>query len=285
MSVKNLQDVLDVELSSLHKRFIDRWVPVDPLFGPADFEHDVKAYCVLAHAAFEEFVEELSMLAMNSALLAWNARKFSYGSIALLCGYKRTIEFVNSDADHQVGIRDQVDSGIAKSVSSHHYAISQNHGFSRVYLRALFTPVGVDIPEDATLLQSLSELAEARGSFAHSRSNSAHFGKRKSAKRPMTPERAQMIVESCLQLCAALARRVSALSVPGQEGLQWPKWCGPNGPSRWRPKRNKRNRRWKAAVAKKGATEVSALPAEPEAAQSENDCGQVDCGLASVNRG
>lgn len=273
MSVKNLHDVLDTELSSLHKRFIDRWVPADPLFGPADFEHDVKAYCVLAHAAFEEFVEELSILAMDSALLAWNARRFSCGSIALLCGYKRTIEFVNSDVDNQARIRDQVDTGMAKSVSSHHYAISQNHGFSRAYLRALFTPVGIDIPEDPSLLQSLSELAEARGSFAHSRSNSAHFGKRKSAKRPMTPERAQVIVESCLQLCAALARRVSALSVLGQEGLQWPKWCGPNGPSRWKPKRNRHRMRPRASVSKKEATDLSALRAGAEGAQSESDGG------------
>lgn len=261
MSVKNLQDDLDIELSSLQKRFIDRWVPADPLLGPADFEHDVKAYCVLAHAAFEEFVEELSILAMKSALVAWNTRRFSYGTMALLCGYKRTIEFVDSDTDRQDRIRDQFDFGIAKSVSSHHYAISQNHGFSRAYLRALFTPVGVDIPDDASLLQSLSELAEARGSFAHSRSNSAHFGKRKSARRPMTPERAQEIVDSCLLLCAALARRVSALSVPGQEGLQWPKWCGPNGPSRWRPRRNKRNRRWIAAV---GEGETIGSPAVQE---------------------
>lgn len=276
-TVKSLQEDLNIEISSLQERFINRWLPANPDLGPIHFEHDVKAFCVLAHAVFEEFVEELSLLAMEYARLAWRSRRFSHGTIALLCGYKRTVEFVDSDQEDQERVRDQVDKGIEKSRSAHHYTISHNHGFSRAYLRSLFTPVGVDVPDDPGLLQSLGELAEARGSFAHSRSNSAHFGRRKSARKPMTPERAQEIVESCLLLCEALARRVGALTAPGLEGLQWPKWCGPNGPSRWRPRRPKR---------KVGVVQPSAVgDAMPVTLDDNATCAEKETSIVAASGG
>lgn len=268
-TVKSLQDDLGSEIASLKKRFIERWLPADPNLGPEAFEHDVKAFCVLAHAVFEEFAEELSLLAMESARLAWRSRRFSHGTIALLCGYKRTVEFVDNDFEDQQRVRDQVESGIERCRASHNYTISQNHGFSRAYLRSLFTPVGVDVPDDASLLQSLSELAEARGSFAHSRANSAHFGKRRSARRPMTPERAQEIVEGSLLLCEALARRVSSLTVRGQEGLQWPKWCRPDGPSKWRPRRPGRKAYWTKPTRREESLTSVEMPVETAIVQGD----------------
>lgn len=207
-TVSQFRSDLGAEIDSLRERFIAPWMPAKPEHAPDQFQHDVKAFCVLAHAAFEEYAEQLSLLAMRSAEDAWKSKRFSYSTIALLCSYGVSIKYEDSDTKDQSRFFDQVRVGFEEVLQSHSNVVSGNHGFSRRYLRSLFTPVGVDIPEDLVLLQSLGELAEARGSFAHSRAAAANYGRQRSAMRPMTPENADLAVRECLSLCDELGRRV-----------------------------------------------------------------------------
>ncbi|WP_445391535.1 HEPN domain-containing protein [Stenotrophomonas muris] len=207
-TVSQFRADLGLEIDSLRDRFISPWMQVVPGHTPDQFEHDVKAFCVLAHAAFEEYAEQLSLLAMHSARDAWLQKRFSFSTIALLCSYGVSIKSEESDGKEQNRFYDQVREGFVDVLKLHSNVVANNHGFSRPYLRSLFTPVGVDIPEDALLLQSLRELAEARGSFAHSRASAAHYGRQRSAMRPMTPEKANTAVLACLSICDELGKRV-----------------------------------------------------------------------------
>ncbi|WP_414616956.1 HEPN domain-containing protein [Stenotrophomonas muris] len=217
---------LGQEIDALSKRFIAPWMPVDPDHTPAMFEHDVKAFCVLAHAAFEEFVEDLTRLAMEEARQAWLAKRFSYATIALLGSYGPYVKISDDEKQPQKRLFDQVREGLNKGVNAHGNVIANNHGFSRPYLRSLFTPIGVDVPEDPDLLQSLQDLANARGSFAHTKAIEAKYGEArapKNALRPMMPEKAAEAVQRCLLLCDELAKRFEFVLGPASStGVQPP---------------------------------------------------------------
>lgn len=208
---------LENEIAALRVRFIEKWLPADPLHSPADFQHDVKAFCILAHAAFEEYAEELSLLVVTHVDVQWGKGLHSRSTIALLAAYGFAMEIVDDEAKPQDRIYDQVRAGVKECVSQHSIALSKNHGFSLKYLRSIFTPVGVDVPDSVVFLGSLGELAAARGSFAHSQAKNAQYGQWKRAKRPMEPEKASVAVGDCLDLCRSLAGKVKTLVGEGGE--------------------------------------------------------------------
>lgn len=206
--IEKLFNDLSVEISGLEARFISRWIPAEPSVQPEDFEHDVKAFCVLAHAAFEEFVEEISLIVMKAAKQAWLNQKFSKSAIALLLAYQSRLNIVEDAGERQDKIFDQIRNGLDDCASAHSAALSKNHGFSLKYLRSILTPVAIDIPEDdIQMMSSLTELTEARGSYAHSLAKQALYGQWKRAGRPMVPESARDAVSDCLALCQELATR------------------------------------------------------------------------------
>jgi hypothetical protein len=52
--------MLKSEIDTLEQRYLAKFLPANPEDGPEEFQYDVKSFCVLAHAAFEEFVETVS---------------------------------------------------------------------------------------------------------------------------------------------------------------------------------------------------------------------------------
>jgi hypothetical protein len=199
---------LSGEIAGLETRFISKWIPADPSVLPSEFEHDVKAFCVLAHAAFEEFVEEISLIVMKSAKDAWLNQRFSKAAMAMLLAYQPKLEIVEDESQRQERIFDQIRKHLDDCVAAHSIALSKNHGFSLKYLRSILTPVAIDIPEDdIQMMASLKELTEARGSYAHSLAKQALYGQWKRAGRPMVPESARDAVSDCLALCKELANR------------------------------------------------------------------------------
>lgn len=210
--VNQLLAELKLEITGLEGRFILQWLPADPLVQPELFEHDVKAFCVLAHAAFEEFAEEISLIVVKTAKDAWLNQKFSRASIAMLLAYQSKLEIIEEEGTKQNKVFDQIRTKLDECVAAHSVALSKNHGFSLKYLRNILTPVAIDIPEDnVQLMASLKDLTEARGSYAHSLAKKAHYGQWKRAGRPMVPEAARETVDDCFTLCTELAKRVHAL--------------------------------------------------------------------------
>ncbi|WP_212612235.1 HEPN domain-containing protein [Ectopseudomonas oleovorans] len=204
-------DELKAEIIKLGDKFLLPWLPAKPEHQPEQFEHDVKAYCVLTHAIFEEFVEELSLMAMEEAIEAWKKKNPTKGTISLLCSYGACLSIPEKDEEDQEDVFTQIRKELDETKSKHSNVLSNNHGFSLKYLRKILTPVGVDIPTDIVLLESLKNLAEARGSFAHTQAQKAQYGKWKQAKKPMTPEQARVAVNDCIDLCQKLVDRAVVL--------------------------------------------------------------------------
>lgn len=208
----DLKTELYSEIKSLDERFLESWIPALPEHSPDDFQHDVKAYCVLAHAVFEEFAEEVSLVAVKSARAAWLGKKFSPATVALLGAYGFKLEVSDNEEEAQERIFDQVRVALDAHIDRHSKSISSNHGFSLKYLRSMFLPVGIDVPDSVKHMESLRELADARGSYAHTRANRALYGQWKRADRPMEPKKAKIAVHDCLELCDLVIERLEAIA-------------------------------------------------------------------------
>jgi hypothetical protein len=202
----DLDGELDRQIKLIYTEFISHYFPANPDDGPDSYHHHVKAYCLLAHAAFEEFVEQLSLEVMKFSIKQWyEKRTISPPLLSLCLFYRPAIGYEENEDTEQLRNFDQVRSVTDSVNKDHSKAIFENHGFSLKYLRSILTPVAIDIPNDPSLYSSLRTLADARGSYAHTSAKSGFFTDTKRATHPMTPEKARDVVNDCLALCMKLS--------------------------------------------------------------------------------
>lgn len=198
------------EVKELESRYIGGYLPANPEVKPEDFEHDVKAFCVLAHAALEEFVEALSDALMVKLINQFLEKKITLSTASFLLAYGRGISVEDDEAESQASCFNQIRLTLDEGKKQHSKILMDNHGFSVRYLRSILTPVGLNVPS-TPLLDSVKKLADARGTFAHSRAKLALYGGYRAAKTPMVPEEAQTIVNDCLDLCDGLKKQAESL--------------------------------------------------------------------------
>lgn len=122
--------------------------------------------------------------------------------------YKMTIELPD-DKEDSTTCFNHVRLALEKCKEAHSKTLKDNHGFSLKYLRKLLTPVGINIPTGPEL-DSLQKLADARGTFAHSRGKSAQYGEYKKATKVLPPEEAAQIVIDCLSICRKIKEQAAA---------------------------------------------------------------------------
>ncbi len=180
-------------ISDLDTRFI---APViDPLTAPQDYEVPVAAFCVLSHAAIEDFVEQLCLYTMSTATEDWLMNRRTARCLpTLMAGTKAVVEYedfrslaVTRPIDHYRRLHDHVR-------SKYSALILGNHGISVAYLRDMLYPLGIEF-DDAPLLASVRRLADERGHYAH----------KIGARRPLPPEDARRLTRDCLRLAKTLA--------------------------------------------------------------------------------
>src|SRR5262245_53883539 len=86
VDVDALHGELTTYVTDLASKFVDKYIPANPGNSPDTYAHDVKAYCILAHAAFEEFIEGVALGLTDYATEQWRSqRKVSDVILALLC--------------------------------------------------------------------------------------------------------------------------------------------------------------------------------------------------------
>ena len=204
--IKLYVDLSD-HVGQLFQRFLSVFFPAEPDDGPEKFGDAVKAYCLLSHAAFEEFAEELSVLVMNRAIENWTARGIMETPLLTLVGfYGAKLSIEENEAKEQNQIKDVIRDAVQHARRMHYKAISDNHGFSLKYLRKALTPVGIDIITEEKLLNSLRTLANARGSYAHTVARHGYYKENRSrATRSISPEQARDLIHDCLEICLNLS--------------------------------------------------------------------------------
>jgi hypothetical protein len=192
VDVNALHSELKAYVTELSKKFVDCYIPADPNASPDSYAHDVKAYCLLSHAAFEEFIEGVALGLTDYATQQWlSYRKVSDVIIALLCSHGGKIIIDEDENSPETKPFDYLRPLIDDAKASFSKAIHKNHGVSILYLRNLLIPVAIEITQDPNQLNSLKKLTEGRGNYAHKWREKTVFA----------PEDAKGYVQDVLALC------------------------------------------------------------------------------------
>ena len=196
----------------LQSKFLGPYL-ADPGSSPDDWGNDVKAFCILCHAAFEDFAEDLSLIVCENSLRKWNTpkREVDIVLLSLAAFYGANIGIEEKENLSQLPVNDMLRKELDEIRTKHRQAIDDNHGFSKKYLRNLMTPIGINIPDEPASDAALSKISSARGSFAHTYKKGSEFteGKSKwgSNRKLMSPDDAREAAEDCLNICNELKTR------------------------------------------------------------------------------
>lgn len=136
-----------------------------------DLDHlKIQSYILLAHAAFEQYLEELSMEILNESVARFNEyNSFSQCLISLII-FETVAQFDENTPRKK--IRSDVVKDLSKFVNiakkNHVSQIGKNNGIKTKDQKALLLPIGID-PEDADLVtfSSLDAFGSKRGGIAH----------------------------------------------------------------------------------------------------------------------
>ncbi len=187
---------LELYLLTLEEKYISPHQ--NPMESPGEYGLDVKSFCILAHAAFEEFLESLCIHLLDEVEEKFvNTQRVSYTSLCLL-HFKGTDKDPDDDNwkdDDRLfdRLRNQI-RDIKSSYSK--YIVNNNHGINLKYLKKLLVPLGLDLPSDMREISSLDNLAKYRGVYAHT------FQRKEVS---ISPEDAWTYVQDVYRMCMRLA--------------------------------------------------------------------------------
>lgn len=202
---------LDGYLLEIEKKFITTHI-ANSLATPVEYNLDVKSYCILCHAAFEEFIEFIALQTMSLAIKKYQQElKISKPLISLMHFKGNHGNYLDKDQknltiDKIETAFDYTRKQLAEIKDVFSKDIFGNHGISLKYMRNLLMPVSVDIPNDINWANSLERLANERGSYAHKYLESA--GR---VKQSIDPSTAKTIVSDCAALCEEIKNRAKVL--------------------------------------------------------------------------
>jgi len=165
-------------------------------------ELKIRSYCVLSHAALEEYFEGVALWLLDAVTDGFlvGERSKSLLTLVATCTKKMTIE-----TDETVGEKKSFDylrPIVAEAKEQLSHTIKENNGISVKYLRKLYIPLGIDVPPDPTLKNSLQLLARYRGDFAHGRIAS---------KIPSVGDASSLIAD-CVEIAESVCRQAEVLS-------------------------------------------------------------------------
>lgn len=187
-------------LGELETRYLAPYLQPTALGPPSrDEVLDVAAFVVLAHGALENFAEALTVWLAGRVTSNWiKKRRVSRSTAALLLRTKHEV----SDEDSTDTVFDTIRNALDRAKAERSSAAHANNGIETKHLRALLAPLGIDIPNDATLVASLHTLVTIRHEWAHQRLGATSSRGAADVKK---------LAEDCLAFAQQIASRVSAL--------------------------------------------------------------------------
>lgn len=167
-----------------------------PTTTPDVYGIPVQAFCVLSHAAFEDYFESVCNKAAERIIDGWvlGHPSVAIASLAAATRCPLTEEGDDKTVSRSINRRREMATHI-KRVYSHR--IHENNGMDIKYLRSLLYPLCIDF-DDVKLLSSVSTIARCRGDYAHT------IG----ASHPISPEKARVLVADCLRLARVVANQL-----------------------------------------------------------------------------
>lgn len=207
---KNLQELSDF-LKKLEENFLSKHI-ANQVAVEDEYDLDVRAYCVLAHAAFEQFFEELSQYAAENIMAQWDSglpmsksTTLSLISLAVHSG-GTNFSIVNDEKSPQEAPLHQISKILRSNKDSVINKLKDNHGASLKYLRALFLPLGIAVDLGPFAESGLNRIASNRGTYAHRRTATQTHGPR--TYKALNPEDAVNAVADSLKFCKDLTLEI-----------------------------------------------------------------------------
>ena len=203
VDVKESLDKLEMYLLELEDKYID--IHTDPLENPEMYKLDIRSFCVLSHAAFEEFVENICLYTLNEIEDKFvNTQRISYSTLCLLHFYGNSKTIDNESWNDDERIYDYLLAQI-RSIKSDFskYIMNQNHGVGLKYLKRLLVPLGLYAPLDIIFSSALDNLTQSRGGYAHTSHRNI---------RSLSPEDVKMYVRDVYDLMVELANKSRKIS-------------------------------------------------------------------------
>jgi hypothetical protein len=187
-------------IREVEKRFLQPHLASSALAPPSQQEIlDVAAYIVLVHGALEDFTEALAQWLLGRSVKSWTFKKKTTRCTASLLLYQKAPP---TDAPPR-SVFDNIRTALDEAKTKVSRDIFENHGITVDHMRALFTPLGVDVPSDPILVASLDLLVTMRHQWAHH----DHRG----AKVLKSAKDAQTTVSDCVALAQKLSAAVAAV--------------------------------------------------------------------------
>jgi hypothetical protein len=189
---------LERSVKEIEKRFLAPHLGPPTLAVPGRREIlDVAAYVVLVHGALENFAEGLALWVLTKSVGNWTSRKKTTRSTASLLLYQKS-----PGAAVTLSVFDNIRIALDAAKTRMSKAIHDNNGIALDNLRALFIPLGVNVPADTVLVASLDLLIEMRHHWAHQ--------DRRRAKVVRSARDVQTTVSDCLALAKKLSDEVAS---------------------------------------------------------------------------
>lgn len=191
-----LYNSLQAHITALEIKFIRLHLPVGVATLPSSYDLDVRAFCVLSHAAFEQFVEDVCFGLAQDAWGAWvNNQCCSQPLLALMTFQSDKLEIDGDEKNAETTFSAYIREGSDKSKNAFtNFLRLKNNGVSVKYLRKMLLPVGLNVPDEARWLGSLNKLTCERGNLAHT----FHV------KKITSPADARIWVQDCMEMFAKI---------------------------------------------------------------------------------
>ncbi|WP_417329552.1 HEPN domain-containing protein [Halomonas cupida] len=186
--------------------------------SPSEFDIDVRAFCVLFHAALEGFMEGAAHYIYKHAFDKYIFDQEITRAFFSIYFYSPELCVGIDDETRWEKLYDNVRNSKDKKVDGFmSVLLKNNHGASPKYMKKMLMRLGVDLDESWQGFQSLGRLVDARGEFAHW--DVRHTEGRKHTK-VVSPEDALEYARDCLDLAGKIVCR-GASSSGDKESLNW----------------------------------------------------------------
>jgi hypothetical protein len=130
----------------------------------------VQSFVFLAHAAFEEYLENLASSLMKHSVYNYNTKSQINETILGLITFETVAQFDKETPRKEISFRvvKNTKKYLNLAKTNHEGVISSNHGIKLKDQKAILLPVGIDPEEvDIATSASLDAFGIKRGGFAH----------------------------------------------------------------------------------------------------------------------
>lgn len=168
---------MEIHSSALSQYLADlerKYLPVANRETGDAVDFETKAYSVLAHAAFEQFFEDVAVDFGERLLNHWQSNKLMDRELitcigCIVSGDGNFLCLETDESKRQEAPIHQLSKTLRKRVTLLRNAIDDNNGISLKFLRNMFAPLGINIDLDPDTQSGLTLIARNRGTFAHRR--------------------------------------------------------------------------------------------------------------------